>query len=139
MGATSSRTRTSPSSTLDPGSCGWPTRRLRSGRRGHGRRQEGRVVRISEREDEQEDCDRGLWAVLNPGSVSGSGSGIFTNPISGSTTQSELQFHPGPVAGLIALSALNSFKVSIPTQTRYEKTKLTFSSIKDLLIILNYY
>merc|ERR1712228_1055767 len=132
MGATSSRTRTSPSSTLDPGSCGWPTRRLRSGRRGHGRRQEGRVVRISEREDEQEDCDRRLRAVLNPGSVSGSGSGIFTNPISGSTTQSELQFHLGPVAGLTALSALNSLKFLSPPKLVMKKQNSLFLVYKDL-------
>merc|ERR1712027_109348 len=41
-------------------------RRLRAGRRGHGHRQEGRILRVPERQDLQEDYRRRLWRVLGP-------------------------------------------------------------------------
>merc|ERR1711884_611819 len=41
-------------------------RRLRAGRRGYGHRQEGRILRVPERQDLQEDHRRRLWRVLGP-------------------------------------------------------------------------
>merc|ERR1712177_20991 len=41
-------------------------RRLRAGRRGYGHCQEGRILRVPERQDLQEDRRRRLWRVLGP-------------------------------------------------------------------------
>merc|ERR1711973_714692 len=62
---------------------GWQARGLRPGLRGYGRCQEDRNVRISERQDQQEDCDCRLWtAVLS-----------YSNPIRESPIQQFLIYY----------------------------------------------